>query len=253
MHPLDAARFKVVRAKEHIDVLRRELLAYGERDYYRVVPEIDEENRQYLLRAEVQEMPNPYWGTIIGDILHNLRSSLNYVACELVRLNNGRITVRTQFPVFDKKARFDEKAPGMLAGVSPDAFAFIEGLQPYHRREPSGHPLAILGRMSNADKHRILQTAIFAIESIDQDVRAVTGRGSIRILEFNPGPIEDGAVVARFEVAQAPDAPTFEVKVDAEVRSHILIDNRWRPRHFEVVHDFVQAQVVQRAERFFPS
>ena len=99
---------------------------------------------------------------IIGDCLYNLRAALDYLAWQLVLAHRGRPNHRTQFPIYDTrltpKGRSRRIEPE--GGVDAPALAVLESLQPYQRgHDAQTHPLAVLQRLSNIDKHRQLHIA----------------------------------------------------------------------------------------------
>jgi len=98
--------------------------------------------------------PPPRLGTIVGDVVHNLRSALDVAAWQLAidhdeakaRDNQMRI----QFPLTRNPAKF--KKHKALPFFSEDARRVLERLQPY---QPSHEALGWLRDLSNADKHRL--------------------------------------------------------------------------------------------------
>jgi hypothetical protein len=244
-------RFKLTRAKEHLDHLKRELLAFEERKPYEGVPEVSDDGLEWWIRAVVREQPNPYWSTIIGDAVHNMRSALDYLACELVIKNGGTVTDTTQFPIYDRKDRFVKGSGRRIAGMSSRAAALIETLQPYYGPTPSEHPLAVLAYLSNGDKHRALQVAHWTTDNLRGEVEAVVGQVKSELVEIHRGPIEDGALIARFRLIPAGSSPPSQVKVNAQLTTYVLIENRWRARRLEGILNFIQGDVVKRLEPFF--
>jgi hypothetical protein len=103
----------------------------------------------------------------IGDAVHNLRGTLDYLIYQL-HLRNltgpepeniplGDPLRKTGFPVFLDENEFEGKGKGgpgatkMLAGITDDQRARIKKLQPFG--DPD-HPLWVLSELDNLDKHR---------------------------------------------------------------------------------------------------
>ena len=82
-------KLKVQRAKKHISDLHNEIAAYMRRKPYRIVVEQDTEPQRCVLVIRVREEVPDNLATIIGDAVHNLRTALDILACELVRINSG--------------------------------------------------------------------------------------------------------------------------------------------------------------------
>jgi hypothetical protein len=60
------------------------------------------------------------------------------------------------FPVFHKAPNRKAVRNAIGKGVSDEAFAILEALQPYHRVPPEGHWLAMLHSLNITDKHKLL-------------------------------------------------------------------------------------------------
>jgi len=90
----------------------------------------------------------------VGDVIHNLRASLDNIAYGLVSTYRTP-SWNTAFPVCRKAAQFQRKAVPKFAGIPQDAIDVIESFQPYNG--PHGqraHWLKILDDRWNRDKHR---------------------------------------------------------------------------------------------------
>jgi hypothetical protein len=110
----------------------------------------------------VSEVP-PSIQTAIGNVLFNLRSALDHLACQLVIANGGVpefvTPPLTAFPVWAERLTQNGgiKDLRIAGGVSPQVLAKVEGLQPYNRPDdPTLDPLWILTELNNIDKHRLL-------------------------------------------------------------------------------------------------
>ena len=98
---------------------------------------------------------------LIGDFIHDLRSSLDHLAQQLVLADpdSGEPGYDTQFPIM-KKSRVDGGGhavfPRIDGEISVQVAAVVDSVQPY--KEPNGryelHPLWILKHLSDTDKHK---------------------------------------------------------------------------------------------------
>ncbi len=132
--------------------------------------ELDEQFRSYcahgmkwVYHPELPNTPwnfkveaNPTFAVIVGETVQNIRSALDYLIYELVRHTRGRKPrLQTQFPLYVAAGDFYgrryqiKELPGELRRR-------IRKLQPYQFPDPGTHPLAVLNKLSNADKHRLL-------------------------------------------------------------------------------------------------
>ena len=162
---LTRSEAKISRATEHLEALKREMATtYEKTGPFKIwFSPIDPQSGwcQVFLVPEPQK---PRFGIVVGDLVHNLRSALDYIVTALVDATKG-ITLASchQFPVFIDRGRFVEKVgdpgnaslgKGCIKGIG-QGFGLIEQMQPYHRKsDPRLDPLWLVYRFSNADKHR---------------------------------------------------------------------------------------------------
>lgn len=161
---LESTRFKLDRAKHHIDLIDVEIKAFMDDDPCRSVRELDPLNGDKVWRAKIDKFPPPEWGTPIGDAVHSLRSSLDHMVWELSSPSKRATT--TQFPICDHDGtawgQFHHKGvQQQFRGLSKANKAVIEFLQPYKGND-TDQILAMLRDLSNFDKHRELTLAVFA-------------------------------------------------------------------------------------------
>ena len=145
---------------------------------YLLRDEINPERTHRILTAE-HPMPVPDdVPLVLGDLIHALHSTLDYVVCSLVEKSGRTLATAHAFPIFPTRPLYDAKAPKMLRYVPYEAIKLIESLQPYHEAERAeAHglspkeaaasaermPLMHLYRLSIEEKHRalLLSTAVF--------------------------------------------------------------------------------------------
>jgi len=114
-----------------------------------------------LLIVEILKPMPPEFAAIVGDCLHNLRSSLDNLIYELAVAYKGEplsksIEGHVAFPMFRSDTENTAKTlKCMIRGIHPGARTIVKGLQPYTRRdEAHKFILWILNELSNKDKHR---------------------------------------------------------------------------------------------------
>lgn len=141
---------------------------------------IEDEGDWKVVRIALGEFPiGP--SIISGDLVHNLRSSLDHLAWQLVKVSGGEPGGWTYFPIYgnkddfirDVKQRAKKRGPGPLDGIEVDGpiWALVEGYQPYKNTKlppwmPNPmHPerwmsrltsLGIVNALSRIDKHRMI-------------------------------------------------------------------------------------------------
>lgn len=208
------SRQKVQQAKRHINDLDWKIRAFKKRKPYRFViePQSDSERFGLVFRAK-EEIP-PEVALMLGDAIHNLRSALDLLACELVKQNGGEID-RVAFPIARDRESFEKKVKnGAISQAAPAIIETLRSLKPY-RGEDGDENLVALQDLDNADKHRLLiPTCIFT--NTGDFVPEVTGVpnfwiGNIPVIN----PI-DGTVLITFPVPEEKDVnynfkPPFEI------------------------------------------
>lgn len=196
-HPLDGARAKIRRADEHIWALRHELDNLARQPTHQHPVRIDREGDWYVVTVHPPQQPPPIrLSTICGDAVQSIRSSLDYIICELVSVSTHEVPTRwNAFPIFTDKAKYrslveGSRPPerGLLYGleVGGKAWALTETLQPYNDAVPEHHILALLSRLSNRDKHRALN-AHMAFPKVDVS-KLLAWKPGVSVLECRIAP-----------------------------------------------------------------
>lgn len=151
---------KVKRAEAQAISLEKEISRWARIQSNSIGRDLEDEGRNHVYRVRKPQPFNDVWLVIIGEILYDLRSALDHLACALVPKPNPR----TEFPIFRKKDGPDgflTKAPAKLPRLQqgkPDAWDIIEQLQPYQGAgrggDPERDPLWVLHQLNIIDKHR---------------------------------------------------------------------------------------------------
>jgi hypothetical protein len=262
--PLFGAKLKSVRARELYDQLREPVNTFLESDPNEISAERDPDRPEELvIRIRKIREPDPYWGVLIGDVLHNARSALEYAIFELGINDSGAAFYepdpvtgrrkRTQFPIFDTEAEFENRGIPMLPGLSERHRAVIEGLQPYHgiNRGPR-HPLAALRDLANADKHRVLHTLSTVTTGVRPgEVVSFGGFGVVEVVGFDEGPVVDGAEVGRLR--KRASASSVSVHMNLQITMRIAINGEWPLRETMLgIVGFVEHEALPRLAAEFP-
>ena len=151
---LDGFDVKVKRARTHLAALREANAKISQDGAYKFVGEIAVTAASTSTVSSIPRRPIQ-WSAIAGDCVHNLRSALDYLACQLVRISGNEPTSNTSFPLWRDRSR-------LLHGVRSDILQVIRSVQPYHRGNRIGERLWMLRQLDNIDKHRqLLMAAVF--------------------------------------------------------------------------------------------
>jgi hypothetical protein len=176
-------RHKVARARKHLVNLNAETAAFlkpGGDDERPHGVAFTRELRQGILvvRASfIAERAAPVCLSLIaGDLANNLRAALDHFVAGLKRASGAtnRQLRDGGFPVTYHSNEFRERAGRLLSGIPEDSDAWraIEAAQPFQAEHPDAHTLAVLARLNNADKHRLLHPA-FAYPSVSDGLELV--------------------------------------------------------------------------------
>jgi hypothetical protein len=265
-HPWLGCRLKLLRAKDHIDALGNFAYTWGQSHPPTVTIEPKEgPGQDRVIRAHFEPFP-AYAGLLVGDALHNLRSSLDHLAYLLALRGGGTIVGRPEFPIFRSKADFHriDKRSGQPTGWSglrkvaawPEgARKVAEELQPYRHENPDAHGLWLLHELSNWDKHRTLH--LMAVAMLARHAEVTPTDMVVSGVDFaDEGFFEDNAVVARVRVAQSGPNAKVDVMLRAEVLIRLAYDG---PAAGQFPHallcrmwGYIATEVFPRFEPFFP-
>ena len=230
----DFPRLRIQRARKHFDDLIGLLDSYFHGKLPATVDLLTNEPRSspyfireerhpelghYVYRLVVLQYPPPSLTSVVGDLVHNLRASLDNLMWELCGCRRDPDN-RDTFPIYDKEPAkgFDSKR-SQFPKLSDEAFEVIKHLQPYHRWHDANDTLgalSLLHLLSNSDKHRTPQLGVLRSTGARY---ALPGAGlDLDGYEVHEGggPFEDGTEVARFTFppGEEPDIDisfTFDV------------------------------------------
>lgn len=174
---------KLDRAHFNTGKLVADVTSYMEGNFFRGEFENDPDTGDKVVRLRVDKMPPAdRWAIRSGEIVYHLRSGLDHAIEQLTIEHKGFPLDGTQFPIFTypttngrvagfhdiTKKGEPERRSGlyMIRGVRSDIQTFIETMQPYHRgNDLPTHPLWVLSKLSNIDKHRTLPVVVAVIAS----------------------------------------------------------------------------------------
>jgi len=164
MHPLDGARLKFARACDHLKTLNDCVQGFNKTDSCTLVPELNEQTGECVLRVKILKSPPIEWAILIGEVAHSLRSALDHMTWQLALSQTSTPYDKTEFPIFTDSALYNRDGSRSIRNLSVAQRAFVESLQPYHAGNGAkAHPLWLLHELDNTDKHRLLLVTNAAI------------------------------------------------------------------------------------------
>lgn len=220
---LDGVMAKIDRAEEHLTELDTELGRYMDSEPYVPVIYQKPQGRRFSVAWRVIEQPPVRLSVVAGDVLSNVRASLDYLAWELVKAAGNTPSVkqpRTQFPILKKRPK---NSVIIRPGIDPAAQAVVESVQPYHEGEfANEHPLAILNELANRDKHRHLNLAVASM--MNAEVYLSNPDGSVRIGgQFVPDVVHHDDVIGQFLLPVGESIPK-DWNIEASGTTFVQLD-----------------------------
>lgn len=228
---LEGCFLKLARAKEQRDELKRELGPALDTVHVSVLTETlyDVSAQQFAVKVVYAPELPPRLSVIAGDVVHNLRSALDYVAFQAVWKNKGKPWRRSQFPLVSGPTCFSKGDLVLLRKIGPTFAAIVKRNQPFEdindyvseglaadlkeamlaRRDNSA--LEVLRELSNLDKHRLLlprwargaNIAVVPTKTLDCD--------PVPSWYSDEGSLERGTVIAVFNAHPSGPRPQMEV------------------------------------------
>jgi hypothetical protein len=257
MHGIENPRAKIRWAKHHLAELEREREMWVNSHPYAVFnnSNADKTFWKFLVHRFDEDVKpeSDTFGLIIGDYVHNLRSALDQLAWQLVKVANGITPKRdgdVSFPIVDGHPRDFWSRP-MIAReeVTFEQALFLEGFQPYRAIGPiRPHPLTDLHALWNADKHKLI-TDVRATVHANGPVFKYTDTRLIENEWDSKVPLEGDTQIAWARVEVTGPDPNVVVEylpVDVAVgEGGRLIQDL--PNLLSIVED-----IVENCIRFFP-
>jgi hypothetical protein len=158
---------------------------------------------------------------MLGDMLYNLRATLDYVAWQLVIANGCTPSRQTSFPCVSDQAKWAEISGRAFKDVDQPWVQEAAKLQPFdpsHAGTPDSHPFAILDTANNLCKHRFLPAVLMSAAYASHKIDGLTPGAKMESF-FNDVPVADGVDHFRFTfdrpstiVLTVDSAPRFRIK-----------------------------------------
>ncbi len=151
------ARLKIKRAKEHVNDLNRLFAEFSRRKTHEVFVEYDPDAGCDFLKVRATETLGDDFVLILGDALHNLRTSLDFAMNEIEFRTIGERTPYTKFPAsYTSRNSLINAVNGGLKEKAPKEVidCIVDIVQPY--KGGRGHAIWGLHEIDIEDKHRLL-------------------------------------------------------------------------------------------------
>lgn len=233
---MDSAFAKYNRAKKHLEELRSSVEAFREADMsdelsHQVTYPWGDDDPRAVVTLRLQLRAPREWSVIMGDILTNLRASLDHAvyghATGRHRLNSDQrgklyhpmLTERRAWEGTPEEMNADgttrEAKPGVRDSLrdllEPAVLDHIERCQPFNADDdPVWHGLAILSGLVNRDKHRAVLDVPIKLADL------VIGDSNVEVLSeedasFCPGDVVEKVFTIRRALRRPGAAPKYNL------------------------------------------
>lgn len=157
---------KINRAKQLKKELQEELDSFFAQHPYKIDTKLDPQSKRliyYLTKAD--KVPEEI-SLITGDIIQNLRSSLDHLAYKLFTVVPGNKTEgrHIYFPIADNFDQYEKDKDRKTEGLDQRARDLIDAIKPY---KEGNKILWKIHKLNNIDKHRLLVTVGSSFGSVD--------------------------------------------------------------------------------------
>jgi hypothetical protein len=167
-------------AEKHLIDLTFMLAAFADKHPYQVTDPIESKRGQRICYLEFTETPDPDIGLIAGDIIYNLRAAFDYLIGSLVPPGERSkvLCPVLREPVWDiphvttenpERTKNRERWYSLTHHIrDTDAIAVLKELMPLdsRRQPPKEHPLDLINRLSNKDRHQRLPILTWGIGDV---------------------------------------------------------------------------------------
>jgi hypothetical protein len=227
----DQLMVKPNRAKDHIIELSDAIDTFMSSNPYVVASKDNSKTgeRTYYVHF-VKKIP-PHFPAVIGDVIHNLGSSLDHLANHLVSIGpggkpGGKRAKLIYFPLFESATKYDTEKMGKIEGMGEAAINAIDRIQPY--KGGYGWALWDMHTMHNRDKHRLLIPVWGSLNShsfpkserikAERALRYKFPNGLPRGFLTMPGPntppfLKDGGELLTIPISEVEDHMDFRINI----------------------------------------
>ena len=198
---LPASEAKIERAKEQIYDLDSGLQSFVQSGGYGTFGEEDPQTGDWVIRVRVGKPIPLRFGVIVGEVIHDLRSSLDHLICHFIVTKGGTPNRNSGFPISNSLKEFEANGLRKIERTGTDVIRVVKELQPYR----GGHDgLWQLHRCSVSEKHHL--AALVGTAYATGTIKFAPDRMESKIPDVPLGlhvsrplfPLEDGAELCRF-------------------------------------------------------
>jgi hypothetical protein len=251
------------RAKEHAEELNRTIQAFYKTNPYEIahefetgyakptLPSVDPAKGIHVYNVVTRHPIPDRIAILAGEIVQAMRSALDYVAWQLALARSDTPPPTTAFPIFANRTLYDRDKARFIGGIDAAIHPVFDSVQPYHARDKATeHPLWVLHRLANDDKHRVPHV----VGSLPSGIMFERPAGVDLATTMTVGPFKDHDEVATLAIISGAD-PETQLNPKFTIAVAFGTDTPARGRHLTNEIDRIGREVditIRKFEAFFP-
>ncbi len=152
--PFERVLVKYDWAQKHVNEVNTAIDLFRDSNPYPVGTKVNDETGQVTYFVENIPAIDDKIPLRFGDAIHNLRSTLDYLAQALVIKAGGTPDKHTAFPIYDTPEAYKSMSRGKIVGLRQQCLEVFDRIEPY--KNGWGNQLWQLHQLDIIDKHRLL-------------------------------------------------------------------------------------------------
>lgn len=219
MKIIDYIRHKITRSHQHLIELGNSLKALSETRNIEFDYTIDTEKR--ICHYYIQGLPEIPITTrlLAGEVVTHLRSALDQMIWQLSLNSDPSPPTTTQFPICTNQGEFDKCRTRQINALNPDLQKLVEDMQPFKSEHPKKHPLWVLNRLANDDKHRFITIVAQNATGLGVVFESLPDEASMQV---KLGPMKNGSEVAILDFSKS--TVNFDLAMAARANPIVMYD-----------------------------
>lgn len=217
---LERLNKKIERAEKHLIDLSEMVQKFITSDEpYEIVSYDDSDILRKVFKVNILKNFPLDMAVIIGDVLQNLRSTLDHLAFHLVSIGPpAKRATLIYFPIFESAALYEAGKMRKILGMALPAIKAIDAIQPY--KGGKGHALWNLQTMNNRDKHSLLVPAWMSVigRTLYRSERATI---EVALKETFPAGLPEGIMAATPGINFLEDGAVLTTVPFSELDNHM--------------------------------
>lgn len=249
MNELSNIILKVHRSHDLLTELEPAYAKFINENPFQLRTDLDKENRRFSYHIHgLKEVPIEI-RIRAGEVITHLRSALDQMIWQLSLFFEKEPSKKTQFPICETIEKFKEQRIQIRA-LPEELKKIVEEFQPFNYENPQTHPMWVLNRLANDDKHRFI--TIVNSSAVGFGAQLEDGIA----IEHPIGPVRDGSKILEIDFSGYHSDFTSEVEAKLNLSFKLGIclqlenDQTLRPVKSTLLG--LGELVVNVANRFYP-